>query len=127
MSVGGTLTINEEQMAAFEEYSARSFEKRMIAHLAEELPEEYEALSHGGTDTEAVPALIRGAVERGREYGIVSEEAVAGYIDLSVVYGQGFEDQEEYAWAKEILADPEFDDTTRIQFVLDEMPEDLEQ
>ena len=117
------LTIRQDQMDVFRESGKRSFEVRMVKHIETHFPEEREALVQTGGEG-AVYQLIRDMIARGETYKIVTERGVAGLIDLSVAYGQDFELYPEREWAREILEDESLEESTRVQLVLEQMPEE---
>lgn len=115
--------IREEQMELFQDRGEREFESRMAKHVELQFPEEHQAMVHTA-GPESVGKLIQAAIERAADYGITSEQAVAGLINLDVLYGTGFESTPGMEWSKEILEDTELEDITRINMIVELLPDD---
>jgi len=97
------LRIRKEQMDAFSQAAARSFEDRMVEHLTEFFPEQCEALGEPETRE-----AIQHGINRAKTYGIISERDVCKYIDLMFTFGRDFDEDAELPWAGRILNDDEF-------------------
>lgn len=117
------LTIRDEQIATFEVQAKQRFETKLVRHIANCYPEEYAQIAVQGGEKQ-VRQLIRDSVSRAGGYGINTERALAGFIDLVVCFGLGFESLQEMEWAKEILADDSLGGPTKIEMVFALLPEE---
>jgi hypothetical protein len=91
------LKIRNAQMKAFER---EQLEVQLTAHLLECFPPHCEALGPARTRE-----AVRYGIERARTYGFEAASDLCQYLDLMFLFGQGFEDSPELAWAGEILKD----------------------
>jgi hypothetical protein len=75
------------------------FVARMRLHLRKFFPEQCDSLGEA-----KIGQLIEFGVKRAREYGFESERDICKYTNLMCVFGCGFDRDERYPWAREILA-----------------------
>ena len=92
------LRIRPEQMSVFDEHMRRSFEARLVAHVAKRFRPE---CALAGED--ATRARVRAGIERAVACGVTIEADVARYIELMYQFGDGFDQS---PWAAPILQDP---------------------
>lgn len=90
------LTIRKEQMAVFADAVIKDFEGRMLAHLREHFPRQYEGVGEAGARE-----MIRYGIERAAAYDIREERDVCRYIDLMMVLGRDFD--RDLQWARALL------------------------
>ena len=90
------LTIRKEQMAVFAEAMIKDFEGRMLAHLREHFPRQYDSAGES-----EMREMIRYGIGRAATYDIREERDVCKYIDLMVVLGRDFD--REVQWARALL------------------------
>lgn len=88
--------MRREQKAAFRERVLCDYETRVLAHVDRCFPERRATLGEGG-----VREVIRLGVDRAAAHGITTEREVCKFIDLMLVFGIDFDQQQ--AWAKEAL------------------------
>lgn len=94
------IRLRPEQMEAFRAERRESLAGRLAARAARLYPENV----YGRADEE-VRAEARRVAASARAWGLVSEEDVTLYYDLSMELGEGFEREEDGAWAREVLED----------------------
>jgi hypothetical protein len=90
-----------------------------VDHVLAQYPEEAANLQ----TPEAVLALIRRTISHGQSLGFSKERDLAALVDLTVVYGERFEDTLGEPEILDILQDREISPRTRIELVLELMPE----
>ena len=93
------ITIRKEQMEAFRAEAMLRFEDKLVAHVAEHFPDQYQSLGDGGTR-----AMIRQGIKRAGSYGIVTEPGVAAYIKLMFLLGRNFDVDPDLPWAQRVLS-----------------------
>jgi len=109
------LTIRPDQMRVFSREALKSFEDRMVAHLAEFFPAQCKERGE-----EKTRETIRQGILNARKYGIVSELDVCIYIDIMLEYGDDFDVDPELPWAGQVLNDPAlWDPTYRVNRLFD--------
>ena len=94
------VTIRHDQMQAFSEAAARSFEDRMVVHLEKFFPQQCKALGEQRTRD-----VIRLGIERAARHDIDVEYDVCRYIDLMFVFGERYDEDPAWPWASRILGD----------------------
>jgi len=114
------LLIRPDQLQAFRTSRIGIFEDAMVQHVCSYYPEESAAMG----DQQQVRALLRRTIEHGRSFGFTTEKDLAALINLTVVYGERFEDLLPDADVKEILQDADLSPATRIKLILDLLPDD---
>lgn len=113
------LQIRAKQLEVFRQTRMREFEKRMADHVIGQYPQE-SALLNGRA---GVLALIRRTIAHGFSLGFSTERDLAALIDLTVVYGERFEDSVPDSEIREVLHDREISPSSRVELVLELMPE----
>jgi hypothetical protein len=111
--------IRAQQVALLREARIREFQTRMVNHVFTQYPEE--AAQLGSRD--AVLALINRTVAHGQTLGFTTERDLAALIDLTVVYGERFEEAIGDPEILEILHDQEISASSRVELVLELLPE----
>lgn len=114
------LTIRPEQMAVFRDDGIRRFEDTMLRHVAAHYPDEADAL--GGPD--AILDMIRRTITYGRTLGFTIERDFAALIDLTVAYGEPFDQRIGDPDISEVLHDQEISPRTRVELIVEMLPED---
>lgn len=94
------ITINAEQMAAFEHDAQSRYAEDLCARLLALYPGEAGALG-----PVALRQLVDDGIARARGYNLDSERDIALFVDLSLFLGSGFDQDPELPWAAEILTD----------------------
>lgn len=94
------LRIRPEQMAAMSEYMTQRFEDRMLVYVRSRYSQQCEGLDEPGTRE-----WIRQGIKHSKEYEIVSERDVCGYIELMFELGRDFDTDPNRPWAGTILQD----------------------
>ena len=92
------IRLRAEQLAAFRESARAELADRLVRRGEERLPEKT-----AGRSRDELRAEARRLSTAARERGLVSEEEVARFYDLSMELGPGFEQGPGGAWAREIL------------------------
>jgi hypothetical protein len=92
------LVIRKAQMDTLDAYSRAAFRRRVFQHVTADFPERSAELG-----AEGVQRLVEGAIAKGVDYGISSEDDLQGFVDLSVELGPDFEERADLQWAREIL------------------------
>jgi hypothetical protein len=113
------LQIRAQQMAHMRDARIREFQMRMLKHVVTQYPEEAAALQ----SREAILALIERTIAHGQAIGFSTERDLAALINLTVVYGERFEETIDDPEIREILHDRDISAKARIDLVLDLMPE----
>jgi len=108
------MIIRRDQMRTFEEYMRRSFEDRMVAHMAENYPAAYGRYVREGDGDSGARALVRQAVERAGLIGAKKEGSIQRYLEIMLETSPDFEKDESMDWARKILADTTLSGETRI-------------
>lgn len=93
------LRIRPQQMDALAAASRQRFEARLLEHCRRCWSSQVAA---DGDD--ATRARIARAIERAGELGFDGQAEVAGYLDLTYVWGEDFDRRDDLPWVKEILA-----------------------
>lgn len=106
------LTIRREQMEVFAAYARRSFEQRMVRHLARR-----GAFAHTRRTQAEWLALVRTGIATAKSYRVVAERDVARWVELMALLGEDFAEQPELKWAKAILEDAALSPSLRVQLL----------
>jgi hypothetical protein len=107
-------------MAVFRETAVRRFESAMARHVLSHYPSDAESLGR----PEAVLAMIRRTIDYGRTLGFETERDLAALINLTAAYGEPFEEKVGDADIVDVLRDREIVPSSRIELVLQMLPED---
>ena len=110
------LTIRDYQMGIFGALEVERFEDRVLLHLAHQHPMEFARLGDEGTR-----ALIRRAVAKGKQHGIVLEGAVLLLADLMVEFGEKFERSPQGKRAMTLLEHPTLPGPVKMEGVRDRL------
>ena len=111
------ITIRQQQMEALREYMRRNFEDRAVKHVAVTFPQEYEEMLDPKEGDKKVRELVREGVRKASSYRIRSEQNVLAYISLMVGISPDFDESEDMAWARAILADEKLDEDTKMELI----------
>lgn len=95
------LTISRHQMLALGEAARVAFEGTAAAHLRSLFPGQT-----ADRDDAWLGAFVRSGIERAAGHGIDFESDVLRYLEYTVMYGSGFEEQAAFEWARRILETP---------------------
>lgn len=113
------LRIRKEQMEVLGQMVLRQFERRVVAYLMQQYPEEAKRRGEEG-----LLALVRRSRDRARTYELDSEAAVVAWVELSLIYGEDFDTRE--PWACYILQEASLEPPEklrRLQGYLAESPD----
>ncbi|WP_437529520.1 hypothetical protein WME79_47915 [Sorangium sp. So ce726] len=94
------LTIRAEQVAVFQRDLAERFKDRILAHIRDAWPEDYEALGEPGARR-----LIDEGITRAARYGITLDYDVVRYINTMICLSPCFDEDPNRPWARAILGD----------------------
>lgn len=89
-----------ESMQAFRDLRLGRFVDRLAAHLEEKYPEKVDGLDPGELRAKAARLC-----HRSRRWGLTSEAHVTAYADLSLEWGEGFEDDDSRKDVRAVLRD----------------------
>lgn len=95
------LQINADQMQQFRNAAALRFESAMVAHARGFAPQLYAVI---GPDQMRV--AIAGALGRARAHGLTFCGPLRLYVEMTLLYGSGFDDDPQYPALREILQAP---------------------
>jgi len=109
------MIVRKEQMEAFDREETKKFERRVLDRVRRHWPEHLEGLRN-----DEAAALIQAGIARAESYGFRLERDIATYINLDHLYWPGFDSQPH---AARILKDPEMDASTKICFLLEDVPQ----
>jgi len=93
------LTIRREQFKALRVSLIRRFHQELLEHVKTNFVDETE----GKSDKELLEHISQ-ALKRAEVYGLKAERDLYKYINVSMLYGPNF-DQEETAWTRDYLVD----------------------
>jgi hypothetical protein len=101
------LTIRREQIEALRVPLIRRFHQELLEHVKTHFVEETE----GKSDKEILEH-IRQALKRAEVYGLKAERELYMYINVSMLYGADFDEQEETKWTADYLTDEDVSSPT---------------
>jgi len=88
--------VRREQMDAYREAALRDFEHRVVQHVERCLPDRLATMGEDG-----VRRVIRSGIDRAATHRITAEQDVCRFIDMMLVFGAEFD--QEQPWAREVL------------------------
>lgn len=92
------LVIRQTQIEEFARIDRNVFEEWMLQHVEKFFPERFRERG-----ANAIRQTIRLGISRAASYGIRSKRDVCRFIDVMVVLGPGFDTDERFSWAQNIL------------------------
>jgi len=92
------MQIRAEQMQALHQYTLAAFENEMVAHSRKFSPRLCEVLGE-----EQLRFFIRTAMQRADGYGFTCRGPVRLFIEVSFLFGSGFDTDPQYPWAADLL------------------------
>lgn len=92
------LTIRQQQKMAFEEVGWARFEEEMVAHSKDFSPKLTKVIGD-----EQSRIVVRRCIIRAGEYGFTLRGPIRLYIEMTFLYGSGFDSDPQYPWAARIL------------------------
>jgi len=119
------MIIRRDQIRAFEAYMKQSFEDRMVAHMAQRYPRQYEKYTSGGLDDTGARDLVRRAIEKASAIQARREGSIQQMLEIMLETSPEFERDDATAWTREILADNALAGGTRILLVHQKLHERL--
>jgi len=90
--------LRDEHQEAFEAAALAGFERRAVAHVRANFPDESSKL----TDHE-IRASARDGLRRSKAYGFETERQVMRFVDTGFLIGPDFDTREDAAWTRMIL------------------------
>lgn len=94
--------IREEQMNVLSQYMTKNFENRLVCHVKEYFPDEFQSLG----ELEVHDRVVYG-IEKARTYQFTSENYICKYINIIFAFGdKDFDTNMSLPWATEILNNP---------------------
>lgn len=106
------LTIRDPQLRAIARAHERRFLRRAEKHLWTTLPDECAELG-----AERVREIVETALVRARGYGLERDYDILRFLNLMMLFGADFDDDDAYPWAREILRDEELEPLTRLELI----------
>lgn len=97
------MIIRNSQIKEFQLTSQRDFEKRLLAHVYECFPEEYENFNE-----QELKEIIHLGINKAESYGFDTEINICRFVDLLFILDTDFDLDEEFSWAQGILNDDKF-------------------
>lgn len=101
------LTIRQAQIEALRSPMIRQFHQELLEHVKTCFVEE----TDGKSDKEIL-GHIRQTLKRAEVYGIKAEKDLYLYINVSMLYGVDFDEQEETKWTADYLTDEDVSSPT---------------
>jgi len=92
------LTIRKEQIDVFKDISTKNFEKTLVLHVQEVVPEIAKIAGEYN-----VRRIVQYGMQQALNYGFSYQGTVRFYIDLMLLLGYGFHDDPQFPWASKIL------------------------
>lgn len=121
---GSLWRIRPQQKQAFSEYLIGCFVDRMIRRLQDDFSVE---LAGNGLDDKDLEPLVRRAIARSKQYGIVNEGDVERYILCTAVMGPQFDVDRTIPWAGEILRKEHLDGKLKMDQIVDHLTSDADE
>jgi hypothetical protein len=90
--------IREEQLEAFERRGARELSEKIAGHVRAFFPRQAAEM-----DADTLRSCVEDAMQRAQRRGLELEQDICVYVDLVVVFGAGFEDDDRYPWAQVLV------------------------
>lgn len=92
------IVIRREQMDSFRAAARRTFEDRMVRHLAQFSPPLFKTIKE-----EQMLRVVRLGMEQAAGYGFDQRGPVRLYLELMLLFGSYFDSDPQYPWAAETL------------------------
>lgn len=92
------MRIKAEQTKVFAGQAVRDFERRAVAHLRRDLPDQTKA----ATDDELLQR-VRECSASASSYGLVTQRQIMFFAVASVLLGKDFDKNPNYTWASTLL------------------------
>lgn len=95
-----SLVIRDEQMRALEAETHRLFVEQMCVHLRRRFSDECAAMTHA-----QLVAHVEFTVSAAAKWRLVSPSDVCRFLNLTMIYGAGFDTQPAQRWMRDMLSD----------------------
>lgn len=105
--------LREEHMRALRQVAQENFEERGVAYLRRDPPGDAATQSE-----EQLRLRIRSCVQRGKRYGLVSEQQVMSFVTATYVVGEDFDTSPDCDWAPRVLRDPRTSGDTKATLLI---------
>jgi hypothetical protein len=102
--------IPASQQAAFRERGLAELRDALVAHARACFPRR---CANIGAD--ALPAHVEDGMRRAAAHGLTLERDIGAYVDLTIVFGPGFEHDSHCPWASLLTEATDLDPSARIQ------------
>jgi hypothetical protein len=96
------LIVRRQQVASLSSRAEAAFESRMVAHLRRSFPDRCAE----GSD-EFLLKAVRSGLRKAETYTITSRQDICLFLNLLTVFGEDFDCDPAFPWARKILRDPE--------------------
>ena len=103
------LTIRNDQLDVFKETALKRFEDEMVEHVKTFFPAHYISMQEKN-----LRATVQYGYAKAKTYGVISIRNVCLYLNNMLLLGSNFDEDPQYPWAKQILAEknePDFNRT----------------
>lgn len=98
------------QQAAFRERGLAELRDTLVAHVRACFPRRCAVLG-----AEALPGCVEDGMRRAAAHGLSLERDIGAYVELTIVFGPGFEHDSHCPWASILTEASDLDPSARIQ------------
>lgn len=92
--------IQHTQVAAFREAALLKFEGEMVVHIKKYFPSHFAMIGDNG-----IRDTIKNGYRNAKTYGFTSRRNVCQYLNTMILLGSNFDNDPQYPWVKNILAE----------------------
>jgi hypothetical protein len=94
------MQIRPQQMEAFRQVRPQAFEDEMVAHLSQFSPPLFRVIKK-----DQMREVVQFGLLRARQHGFTLRGPIRLYLELMLLFGSHFDNDPQYPWANEVLAD----------------------
>jgi hypothetical protein len=106
--------LRDEHHQAFASATMAAFDRRAVAHVRANFPEQSSTLSD-----QEIRIRVRDGMRRAKVYGLESERQIMCFVDTGFLIGPDFDSRPDTAWTRIILQYPDFSADQRAQTLLE--------
>ncbi len=96
------VTLNESEWQAMGDLRSRVSIKQMMSYLRDFYPDHLL-----NVDSNTLQSFVTTSIDKGRLFGFNTQAELEQWVDLQIYFGNGFEHESRYSWAKTILDNPQ--------------------